>query len=850
MSERVTYIEIDLPVCSLTYGVGDCSAAIGEENGAFGVYANNSGKCFNTRSTCQYLEGYDEEAQTLRLAVATLNADLDIVAVPNVSSVRYQPPEIMIGQGLGARSGITVSASDHPFPDTGPGGDPYRESRSYHPYETGTFWGKLKARHPFLRNVKMRWITGRVDQPLAAMETREFVLDRIEGPDTSGNVSIIGKDPLSVVDDKRAQAPRVSPCAIAQVGGISDTDTSFTLTPDAAAFTSQYPASGYVALGGKEIVSYTRSGATMTITRGQYNTEAVSHDFETRVQLCLEYDSERISDIIYDLLTTYGNVDPSYIRLNNWNQEADEFLNFNYSALISEPRSVVNLVNEACESGAVSIWWDDVQQTVQFQVIRRRTFAGRLYNEDSIFQNSFRQKENPEKRISQAWVYHAQINPLEQDDPNNYQEVVANVSLESEDSYGTASIKQVFSRWIPAGGFTQAAFVGNLFVSRFALPPRTFSFSVLRDVGAPTPVLGGAAKIESRFIQSPTGEPQTLECQITSIEASDTTWRCKAEELTRSDVPLPTPGGGLTIIPIIQNATGLNLRAEYDAQFTNEPESGDTIRFEIRSGVVIAGTSIASASGSGFVTGRVRKYPTIRTGSWPTGVNVQLNILPDAFVIGAGGQGGRATVAGTAGSETNPLVITVNDGGQGWDAIEATHPITIDNQGTIAGGGGGGGGAAAYATVGSLRPRIVTAVALSGGSAGASISRGGGTTTNINLLLSGDSVLVSNANGNQSSTFDGADSPEQSQVNLDATVSGGTVLSISGSASATGGSGGDYGQAGTNNAQAESEYFGTWGLYIDKGAATGSPGAVGNAVVGDSMVTWNNLGTVLGPRIG
>jgi hypothetical protein len=51
MSIRQTFVEIELPVCTLTYGESPCTAALG---------VTGDKKCFNTRKTCQDIANYDE----------------------------------------------------------------------------------------------------------------------------------------------------------------------------------------------------------------------------------------------------------------------------------------------------------------------------------------------------------------------------------------------------------------------------------------------------------------------------------------------------------------------------------------------------------------------------------------------------------------------------------------------------------------------------------------------------------------------------------------------------------------------------------------------------------------------
>ena len=120
MSKRVNYVEIDLPKCSLTYGVAPCAAILG---------TTGTKKCFNTRKTCQDIANYTETTETLRLSQATLDLDPDIIAIPNIIGIEYTPSELSLGESIGARAVCTVTCNDHPTPDTGPAGDKYRDSR-------------------------------------------------------------------------------------------------------------------------------------------------------------------------------------------------------------------------------------------------------------------------------------------------------------------------------------------------------------------------------------------------------------------------------------------------------------------------------------------------------------------------------------------------------------------------------------------------------------------------------------------------------------------------------------------------------------------------------------------------
>ena len=79
--------------------------------------------------------------------------------------------------------------------------------------------------------------------------------------------------------------------------------------------------------------------------------------------------------------------------------------------------------------------------------------------------------------------------------------------------------------------------------------------------------------------------------------------------------------------------------------------------------------------------GNIRKV-ALRSGIWPSGCDLHLNVGPNSLIIGAGGNGGNGGSGGGNGS-----------GGQdGSSAIGILTPLTLVNNGEIRRGHGGGGG--------------------------------------------------------------------------------------------------------------------------------------------------------------
>jgi hypothetical protein len=242
----------------------------------------------------------------------------------------------------------------------------------------------------------------------------------------------------------------------------------------------------------------------------------------------------------------------------------------------------------------------------------------------------------------------------------------------------------------------------------------------------------------------------------------------------------------------VSKATTVNLTiaantANYNI-FTaaGSPSGVANVTVTVNSGVVVYG--------SGFNTTTLSYYTAMDTGTgWASGSTITL--INNGTISGQPGFGAGGVSAVSAG----------NPGGTGYIGLAAQTPITITNNGIIAGGGGGGG---------------------SGG------GRGGGSNGS-----SGDG-----GDGGGGNTTTGAGS--QGLTNATGAGAGGNALGSTlrygndgGSGSTTGGGGGGGG--------------GYWGHPGGIGgtastSAGGSSGKAGAAYTGSSNITWAVTGTRLG----
>lgn len=623
---------------------------------AFGP-ATSDHKCFNTLVTCQDRPDFANVPVTLRFAVPTADLPSDIQCIPNINSIDFDPAVISLGENLGQRATLTVNFDDHRHSDAGDGFDKYLVDRDYDPYSQGTFWGKFRSRQPFLRNRNMRWITGFLGDALADMETRHYIIESFSGPDNNGKFQIIAKDLLKLADGDRALAPEISEGFLNVA--ITNSQTTAVLSP--AGIGASYPSSYYAAIGGSEIVLVNSvSGDSITsMTRAQLGTAASAHSAQDRVQRVLIYSAASPDDIISNLLQIYAGVDASFLPLTDWATEVDTYLNRLYTAIIPQPTAVNELISELIEQAGLSMWWDDRNQEIQLLVLRGLDYTTYTFSEDNVMADSFEVEEQPDKRLSQVHTYFGQINPLTSlTDKANFRSVSKIINEQAETDYGSASIKEIFSRWIPALGRSIADRLGTILLSRFTDPPRHIKVNTLR-ASIPEVLLGRGYQVTSKFLQQDTGAPEEVNVQVTrlkpsgdviQIEVDEVIYTAAAEDLVHRQIIVDT------------DTQNINLRTVHDLIFPT-PDASITVICTINAGIRL------SSSSPGLFS--------IDIGSWPAGVTIIVNIL--GGIRGAGGNGGNYNGAGSPGGT----------------AIFTRVPIklAVDASGTLWGGGGGGGGA-------------------------------------------------------------------------------------------------------------------------------------------------------------
>lgn len=679
--EHIYVIEIDGKYCANTFSEAPCTATAPEGE-----------ECYNTLVTCQDVPNYVEEGLTYRFCEPTSPHPIGLNGVlPIVSSVSMTPAEINPGGGLGVRSSLSITFDDPPYHDIGI--DKYVDTRDYIATDQGSYWTKWRARNPYYQGQMVRVISAYLEDGEYRPDNGQIRYYIIESVDVSnGRCSIRAKDPLKALADDRIKIPEASTGVLA--ADITDVQTSFDVSPAGAG--AQYAGVTYVRVDSEVMEVTDVTSDTLTVVRGQYNTQAEEHDAEATVQVCKWYNGIPLDEILVDIVQTAFPPEPPatyhpFVDINQWESEVDSFLPGNYTALITEPTGASKLLAELGESIPHSLYWDERFAKIYIKAIRGPDSTGRTVTEDGDIIGDLRVKDMQDMRKSTIYVFFGQIDPTEKlDETRNYRQVYVREDTDSVDRYGSRRVKEVFSRWILNINKAAAIRSATRWGRRFADAPRQFEFPLApKDSGL---WAGDPCFISHRQIVGFSGAIEPAAAQITSVREVDDKFQYVALEHLYGDQLPDDEEPGVNDVVLSGELFNIDLLSVYEAT-VGTPDGSTEARFIVESNAVIGSSSSSSAS--------------VTTGSWPVGAVITL--VNNGLIVGLGGEGGEGT-----GPSQN--------GGDGSDAISLQNDIDIDNQGVIGGGGGGGSAEEVY-----LPPDSTLMNPGGGGGAGSLVGQGGNT---------------------------------------------------------------------------------------------------------------------------
>jgi len=668
--QQVWIVELHMKSCSLEFGVGACPAT--------------GTPCFNTEATCPVFGSFVETEKIYRFIEPVENMPLKSGFIPSLKSVSITPGAIKVGGGLGTRAVASISFFDHPHSDIGI--DPYRDTRSYEPFDQGTFWGKFRARNPYYLGNLVRIYHGYItNNNITSFNynnaiSMDFYIESISQP-SSGTVTIVGKDPLKAADDKRALAPRLN-SGMMQSSITAAVGQVITLLP-AGVGNLEYETSGTVIMAG-ECAEFTRTGDAMTLTvRGVRGTTAQAHDAETAVQQVLIY-RNTAAEICQDLLETYADVDPSLIRPDEWNAECDSYLPFLYDAFMVKPTPVKDLITALGTESPFDIFWNERRNVIEFKAVKSPPLDAPVWDDNKTFlESDVSLSDAPDMRVSTVIINFDVINPAgDLEDPNNYRQTHVAIDTDSVRRYGGQVVKTINSKFLSASNRAAAEFAASVYMARFADVPIKLSANIdPKDGGVWT---GDCVFVDHYKIQDATGANAVTPYQVTSVtqkgESLDydlITYGNVEDVTTEFLIILDDEYIDLRSATTEMHLPPLTLRELFDRRFSTEP---DTRTVRVRIGV------------NGILGHRDNSYAIIiNDAEWPVATPIIIEIEDGGdtggYVVGRGGDGAVYITPYDSAPEFAYNRVA-KDGG---NAIFTDRPITILNNGVIGAGGGGGG---------------------------------------------------------------------------------------------------------------------------------------------------------------
>lgn len=530
--QPITYVEIDQDFCAQTYGTAPCNARVG---------VTGDTRCYNTLATCQWRSAWTRTVKTLRFTDQQDAPERD--AIPSVVSIEMAPTVINPGGAssrsgpLGQRASVTITFQDHPDSDALT--DPYYALHALGYAQTwrerGTFWTRWLARNPYHVNRIVRIRTGYRGQELNEFTTRTYLIDRIDGPDPSGRVTLRAKDVLRLADDDKAVAPPISPGML--IEDYPETGGPGYLRVTGAYLSDYFSPQIWVRVGREifRISSVTETDPPNEIrlniaARGQYNTEQKAHRAGDRVQHCYHVDDLPINSVVFQLLR-FAGVPIEYMDTAAWFAERNAWLSaFNVSAIVTEPTGVRQLLSELAEQCQFSLWWDERTQQIRFEALKPLDglALAQLNDDEHIVADSVRMRVEPNSRASQVWVFYDVTDPTERVDADtNYRRILvrADLDAESPDEYGEAVIYKVHSRWLTSEA--QALNAASRILERRRDPQRTVTLDA--DAKDGEIWTGDVIDVLHRGIVDFEGRPALTRFQVTSAEEVEIGHRIRYE---------------------------------------------------------------------------------------------------------------------------------------------------------------------------------------------------------------------------------------------------------------------------------------------------------------------------------
>ena len=274
-------------------------------------------------------------------------------------------------------------------------------------------------------------------------------------------------------------------------------------------------------------VAASATETTLTVTRATLPSfypgavEAVAQEEGDAVQVCILFETARVDDIIYELLSDVVGIDDFFLPVADWAAAIDQgYQSYLFNRLITEPVGVKQLLEEITQHN-ILLWWDERAQEVKLDTMIPRQVSGVVLNDtDDIMMDSVAVTDDIENRVSQVWVYTGIRSPIiDNTELKSYSTVNIRADLDAESrlEYGGSKIRQIFSEWLPTGNA-----VSSEIASRYLLNYKSTTkiISLIVDSKNDRTWTGQVLQANTQFVQDEFGRNKILQYRI--LEAKET----------------------------------------------------------------------------------------------------------------------------------------------------------------------------------------------------------------------------------------------------------------------------------------------------------------------------------------
>jgi hypothetical protein len=444
----ITVVKLTLDRCQNDFGIPPCSAS-------------GADKCYRTFDTCRDIDNFSRGETTLTFSAADAPLPFGAGERPYIKGIAWLPTEIKESITIQARVSITVFDE----PDADVGVDPYLPDRP--PPARGTFWKKLIARNPNYKGRKVEIYEG--FQGLSSDDYQLRFSGYIENivVNADETLTLECRDKLSVLDE--VQLPRELNVGV-HIDRNVDASEIYIYGTDMA----DLDGAGYVVIG-DNIISYaskwvgTSTGTLYGCQWGQLGSAKAAIRAGDQVQQAKYIEPDHPFDILRYLISLAGftnddidldafavydyETDPQgdgSPNKNGWRTFPDDLINF--SAFISDPTKVLDLINEICDVIDARIW---INEQSKVSIARNSpNKPGRqgppLTDAANIIHRSTSVDLNDGSRITRCRILWRQRPLQPADESGSYQRASISIDADAESpsGFGDQKVKEILCRWI------------------------------------------------------------------------------------------------------------------------------------------------------------------------------------------------------------------------------------------------------------------------------------------------------------------------------------------------------------------------------------------------------------------